>query len=262
LEAQTSFKRDWKVSVRDWFHLNTILWDNGNVILSGRHISAVAKIDWPSGEIQWILASPYGWPKEYQKYLLTPLENQAEFEWPYWQHAPIFLPDQDNNPDTTDILLFDNGTVRFGEADVLEKLRTDNFSAIERYSRLVQYRINELAGTIEQIWQYGKERGVELYSERCGNIMQLSNGNRIGMFLVENGDVKHPASHSVISEVDESGNLIWEAMLTSSTGQLLEYRAERLSLYHEYDQNIQLDQMAQILIPESVIKANGVQLAP
>jgi len=262
LEAQTSFKRDWKVSVRDWFHLNSILWDNGNVILSGRHISAVAKIDWPSGEIQWILASPYGWPKEYQKYLLTPLEIQAEFEWPYWQHAPIFLPDQDNNPDTTDILLFDNGTVRFGEADVLEKLRTDNFSAIERYSRLVQYRINESAGTIEQIWQYGKERGVELYSERCGNVMQLSNGNRMGMFLVENGDVKHPASHSVISEVDESGNLIWEALLTSSTGQLLEYRAERLSLYHEYDQKIQLGQMAQILIPESVLVANGVQLAP
>jgi arylsulfate sulfotransferase len=262
LEAQNSFKRDWKVSVKDWFHLNTILWDDGNVILSGRHSSAVMKIDWPSGEIQWILASPYGWPKKYQKYLLTPLENQAAFEWPYWQHAPIFLPDQDNNPNTTDLLLFDNGTVRFGEADVLEKLRTGNLSAIERYSRMVQYRIDESAGTIEQIWQYGKERGVELYSERCGNVVQLSNGNRMGLFMIESMNKEDPSSHSVISEVDESGNLVWEAMLTSATGQLLEYRAERMPLYHECDQYLWLRQSAQILIPDSVLKANGVQQAP
>jgi hypothetical protein len=49
LEAQHGFQRDWKVSVRDWFHLNTILWDDGDVILSGRHNSAVVKVDWPSG---------------------------------------------------------------------------------------------------------------------------------------------------------------------------------------------------------------------
>jgi len=222
----------------------------------------VLKVDWPSGEIQWILASPYGWPKQYQKYLLTPAKNQAVFEWPYWQHAPIFLPDQDNNPNTTDILLFDNGTVRFGEADVLENLHKGNLAMIEKYSRMVQYRIDETAGTIEQIWQYGKERGEELYSERCGNVVQLSNGNRMGMFLVENGNEKYPSSHAVVSEVDKSGNLIWEALLTSRTGQLLEYRAERLSLYHACDQNLQLGLAAQILIQDSVLTANGVQQAP
>jgi len=262
LLAQTILKIKWGINESDWFHLNTIFWEDGDVILSGRHTSTVAKVAWPSGEIRWILASPYGWPSMYQNDLFTPVEDQTEFEWPYWQHAPRILPDQDNNPDTTDILLFDNGTVRFGNEDVLEALQTGNLAAIKKYSRMVQYRIDKTAGTIEQVWQYGKERGEELYSERCGNAELLSNGNRIGLFMIESIEEENPSSHSVISEVNAAGDLVWEAMLTSETGQLLEYRVERLPLYHESDQYLWLRQSAQILIPASVLKANGVQLAP
>ena len=230
------------------------------MILSGRHSSAVVKMTWPSGEIKWVLASPFGWPTVFQKYLLTPAEGQADFEWSYWQHAPVLLPDQDSNPDTIDLLLFDNGTVRFGNADVQEALNTHNLSAIQYYSRMVQYRINEKDHTIEQIWQYGKERGNALYAMRCGNAELLSNGNRLGFFYIESNDFEHPSTHAVIDEVNADGKLIWEAVVTAENGVLEGYRAERLPIYHACDQDLRLGQPTQVLIPDTVLKANGVTL--
>jgi arylsulfate sulfotransferase len=258
--AQNELGKPWGLSPNDWFHLNAIVWDGSDVILSGRHSSAVIKMAWPSGEIKWILASPFGWPTVFQKYLLTPAEGQADFEWPYWQHAPMLLPDQDNNPDTTDLLLFDNGCVRFGEADVRQKLLTGDLSSIQSYSRLVQYRINEKDHTIEQVWQYGKERGNALYAMRCGNAELLPNGNRLGFFYIESNDFERPSTHAVIDEVNADGKLIWEAVVTAENGVLEGYRAERLPIYHDCDQDLQLGQPTQVLIPDTVLKANGVTL--
>ncbi len=258
VQSTMGFRPD--ASATDWFHLNAIVWDDGKVILSSRHMSAVVKMDWPSGKIEWILASPYGWPNMFEKYLLTPIEGQSDFEWPYWQHAPYLMPDQDNDPDTEDILLFDNGTVRFGETDVQEALRSGNLSAIQDYSRLVQYRINASEGTIEQIWQYGKERGEELYANRCGNADLLLNGNRLGYFYVESKDLLNRTAHAVMNEVDSSGNLVWEALLTSETGILDSYRGNRLPLYRDSDQNLHLGESARVLIPDAVLAANGVKL--
>lgn len=259
-KAQNILSESWSISPADWFHLNAIVWDGSNVILSGRHSSAVVKMSWPSGEIKWILASPYGWLPMYQKYLLTPAEGQADFEWPYWQHAPMLLPDQDKNPDTEDLLLFDNGSVRFGEADVQKDLLTGDLSSIPNYSRLVQYRIDEKAGTIRQIWQYGKERGEELYTERCGDADWLPNGNRLGFFYVENDFSEEASAHAVMREVSASGTLIWEALLTAENGVLEGYRASRLPIYHDCDQALALGQATKVLIPDAVLKANGVTL--
>ena len=258
--AQNELGKPWGLSPNDWFHLNAIVWDGSDVILSGRHSSAVVKMAWPSGKIKWILASPFGWPTVFQKYLLTPAEGQTDFEWPYWQHSPMLLPDQDNNPDTIDLLLFDNGTVRFGNSDVQEALNAHNLSAIQYYSRMVQYRINEKDHTIEQIWQYGKERGEELYSDRCGDADWLPNGNRLGLFYVENYLSENASSHVVLSEVSASGALIWEALLTAENGVLEGYRAERLPIYHACDQDLRLGQPTQVLIPDTVLKANSVTL--
>ncbi len=259
-KAESTLSESWGISATDWFHLNAIVWDGGDVILSGRHSSAVVKMAWPSGEIKWILASPYGWLPMYHKYLLAPAAGQTDFEWPYWQHAPMLLPDQDNNPDTEDLLLFDNGTVRFGEANVQEELRTGDLSAIQNYSRLVQYRIDEKAGTIEQVWQYGKEHGEELYTERCGDADWLPNGNRLGFFLIDNDFPENASSHVVMKEVSASGALIWEALLTAENGVLEGYRGNRMPLYRDSDQNLQLGVPTRVLIPDAVLKANGIHL--
>lgn len=261
-KARLATGHDWNAMVKDWFHLNAIVYDGGDLILSGRHNSAVVKIAWPSGQIKWILASPFGWQPMYQKYLLAPEAEQEGFEWPYWQHSPTLLPDQDNDPATLDILLFDNGTVRFGEAQVQAYLRTGNVGLIQNYTRMVQYRINEKDKSIRQIWQYGKERGEGLFSERCGSVQALPNGNRFGLFLIELHDPKNESSYTVLSEVNEAGHLVWEALLTGENGQMRSYRAVRLPLYRAADQNLHIGQNTSILVPTAVFEANGVELQP
>ena len=48
-------------------------------------------------------------------------------------------------------MAFDNGNFRHYEKEPL-------------YSRVVEYNINETEMTIEQVWAYGQERGVETFS--------------------------------------------------------------------------------------------------
>ncbi|VCY17271.1 Arylsulfate sulfotransferase AssT [Escherichia coli] len=33
-----------------------------------------------------------------------------------------------------------------------------------KYSRFVEYKIDEKKGTVQQVWEYGKERGYDFYS--------------------------------------------------------------------------------------------------
>ena len=49
-------------------------------------------------------------------------------------------------------------------------------------------------------------------------------------------------------------------LLTAENGVLEGYRAERLSIFHDCDQDLQLGQPTQVLIPDTVLKANGVTL--
>jgi hypothetical protein len=61
----------------------------------------------------------------------------------------------------------------------------------------------------------------------------LVNGNRLGYFYVESKDLQNRSTHTVMSEVDSNGTLVWEALLTSETGILESYRGIRLPLYRE-----------------------------
>ncbi|NBI77929.1 hypothetical protein D3Z39_03395 [Anaerotruncus colihominis] len=217
---------------RDWLHNNAVTWLAGEdkIMISARHQSLVAQISWPEGTIDWLLAEPRGWLPMFEPYLLTPVGDV--FEWPSHQHAPKYLPDQDGNPDTVDILLFDNGNER-----------------MELYSRMVQYRIHTKERTVEQIWQYGKERGEELFAQFTGSANLMRNGNRLGNFSLfhqvnaqsaYNGLPEGTSALStgnVFCEITVDGERVWEALATdkSSFGAYTSYRLERLPLYNDSD---------------------------
>ena len=52
----------------------------------------------------------------------------------------------------------------------------------DSYSRAVEYEIDEVNNSIKQIWQYGKERGSELFSPFIGTAEYLSNRNKLICF--------------------------------------------------------------------------------
>lgn len=235
-------------SLTDWMHLNSIVCDGDDIIVSSNCQSAVIKNDW-EGNIKWILSSPQGWYEIWKPYLLTPVGD--DFEYPYNQHAADILPDVDGNPDTVDIILFDNGTSR----NYVENLPDET----PLYSRMVWYRINEKEMTIEQIWAFGKDY-PELFSRLRGDIDLLPNGNFYGTFNQTNRDGIH--CNTVYIEVDQNKNVVWECYATSKkeNGVYWDYRAERMPVYENDAKEYDLQVMVKNLIPDEIMQQYGIDL--
>lgn len=203
------FRPDYTIDFNsDWFHLNSVdqnLKDK-SILVSGRN-QGVLKVD-KDNKLQWILAPHKAWGRsgydgkgfETSEYLLTavdadkkPLPRAVQegragvesFEWSTGQHAAQFL-------DNGNILLFDNGLMR-------------NFETKPTYSRAVEYRIDEENKTIQQVWQYGKSRGLEMFSPITSDVDVLpKTGNR----LITSGNVRASAlpPHAKMLEVTYPDN--------------------------------------------------------
>jgi len=226
---------------RDWMHMNAALLDerDGNILVSSPIQSAIVKIDARTSNIIWILGPHEGYEGEFQRFrpfLLTPTGDS--FEWFWCQHAPVILPDPDDNPDTLDILLFDNGQNRsFSSETAIPPERN--------YSRAVHYRIDEKNKTVQQLWQYGKELGSAYYAAFLGDVDELPiTGNRlitIGGQLYTN---EHPCEDIVsgvfgqtvirsrVLEVTPAGETVFEiaAFENRYTVSAETYQAERVDL--------------------------------
>ncbi|MFC7063097.1 aryl-sulfate sulfotransferase [Halobacillus seohaensis] len=210
----------------DWFHHNATWFDekDEDLLVSSRHQDAIINLSYPEGEIDWILADHEGWPEEVESNLLEP--QGKDFKFPGGPHAMMTLPDQDNNEDTKDILLFDNN---------IAVVRGDEDES-EEYSRGVQYRINPVEMTVEEVWSYGEERGKGFFSFIVGDADYLQEtGNRLitsGYAFDENDNL-----HSRIVETtdEEDAEVVYELKITGfeegSSRQA--YRAERMPLYPE-----------------------------
>jgi len=229
----------------DWFHLNSIaLAPDSSLLVSGRH-QGVIKVD-KHNNVKWILAPHKGWGKagregkgfETSTYLLTavdslgnPYAKQVQlgnegangFEWSTGQHALTVL-------DNGNLLLFDNGLSR-------------NLDAKPSYSRAVEYKINEKEKTVQQVWQYGKSRGLGMYSPITSDVdVLLKTNNR----LITVGDIRHSADrpHAKMIEITYPDNqVVFEADIyfkdALGTGEKswaqfdLVFRGERYSLYND-----------------------------
>jgi len=120
---------------------------------------------------------------------------------------------------------------------------------------MVIYRVNEKDMTVEQIWQYGKERGTEWYSEARGSAMLLPNGNRMGSSDMALNNSKH----AIATEVDERGSLVWEAYITTkdASSNFQEYRTHREPVYRRSDNDLHIGEHAVNLIPQDILGKYG-----
>jgi hypothetical protein len=119
---------------------------------------------------------------------------------------------------------------------------------------MVQYRVNESTMTIQQIWQYGKERGSEWFGMVCGSVQLLENGNRLAMTYQ---NVNEPY-YSFLSEVAVNGSLVWEAKLSmpnkEDAASFLESRTIRFPIYNVLDNNLPIGKQALIYDPDGIVK--------
>ncbi|HAX73852.1 MAG TPA: hypothetical protein DCY20_10055, partial [Firmicutes bacterium] len=159
-------------SYNDWYHLNYAMIDSNDntLITSGRSQSMVLKIDEQSEELKWIFGPHDEVTPEYQRYLLTPIGDK--FSWAFAQHSAKTLPDMDNNPDTTDLILFDNHV----DIGVFPR---EEYTDLNQFSRGVHYRINEKDMTVELLWEFGRELGSSARSTIISEIDYIEASNQM-----------------------------------------------------------------------------------
>ena len=167
----------------DWFHNNSVWYDEAtnSITLSGRHQDAVINIDYNTGELNWIIGDSTNWSEEYQKYFFTPVGD--DFEWQWSQHAAMITPEGY-------VFILDNGNNK-------SKNKEEYVPAEDSYTRGVMYKIDTDNMTIEQIWEYGKERGSEFYSPYISDVDYLDKGHYIvhsgGIVYVDGKNSNKPA---------------------------------------------------------------------
>lgn len=206
----------------DWFHNNSVWYDKktNSITLSGRHMDAVINISYKTGKLNWIIGDSSNWSKKYQKYFFKPVGDT--FEWQWSQHAAMITPEGY-------VFLFDNGNNKSKDKDKY-------VSASDSYSRGVMYKIDTKKKIIEQVFEYGKERGSEFYSPYISDVDYLAKSHYIvhsgGIVYVDGKNSNQPAglggADKLVSDTVEllDDKVIFEMILPTNN-----YRVEKMSLY-------------------------------
>lgn len=200
---------------------------------------------WENNTVQNPSGAAIDWSNPKDPYFA--LEN-VPFEYTYGQHAVSLLPNGD-------IFVFDNGDGRSKDASKMITAADENAARevlktaapgseayqkalMTNYSRAVIYHYDEKAGTVEQLWQYGKERGMELYSMYICDVDYLGpnhylinfGGPRVGADLAS-------GAYSRIIEL-QNDRVINEFNVNTNC-----YRAQRLSPYYGVEGEYQLNKI-------------------
>ncbi|MGH1600895.1 aryl-sulfate sulfotransferase [Campylobacter majalis] len=160
---------------RNWAHVNSVDHDptDDSIIISSRHQNAVIKIG-RDKKVKWIIGGHKGWKDQFKDKLLQPVDSKGNkivcedeytkcpgyesdkggFDWQYTQHT-AFRIDSKSKPGVVYLTIFDNGDSRGFEQPAIAGMK---------YSRALVFKVDEKAKTVEQVWEYGKERGAEWYS--------------------------------------------------------------------------------------------------
>lgn len=206
----------------DWFHNNSVWYDKNtnSITLSGRHQDAVINIDYETGKLNWIIGDPTNWSEEYQKYFFTPVGD--DFEWQWSQHAAMITPEGY-------VFILDNGNNK-------SKNEEDYVKADDSYTRGVMYKIDTENMTIEQVWEYGKERGSEYYSPYISDVDYIEKDH----YIVHSGGISYKDGKVLnvpagIGEADTLRSITTELLNDEVIFELVlptnNYRVEKMSLY-------------------------------
>lgn len=226
LKMEDGKSENW--SAYDWFHNNSVWYDDAtnSITLSGRHQDAVINIDYQTGKLNWIIGDSDNWSSEYQKYFFTPVGK--DFEWQWSQHAAMITPEGY-------VFIFDNGNNK-------SKDSAKYVEASNSYSRGVMYKIDTTNMTIEQVYEYGKERGSSFYSPYISDVDYLGVNHYLvhsgGIVYVDGKNSNQPAGFSSNTTLKSgtvellNNKVIFEIVLPTNN-----YRVEKQSLYTGDDYN-------------------------
>ncbi len=220
----------------DWCHNNSVWYDEQHdlVLLSCRHLDSIVAINKADRTLAWILGDPSGWNEVDPGLFFTPVGE--DFGWQYAQHQVTLL-------DNGDIMLFDNGTAKVKRVDDAHRVTGDGV-----YSRAVVYRANTDDMTVEQVFEYGKERGPEWYSDWVSGV-ESQDGTQDLLWITAGSHLYSPEENrhdfypsdmmkpglikSTHMDLVKDGALAYELTVSGETYLSLAFRSSRLPMYRE-----------------------------
>ena len=192
----------------DWTHGNAV-WpvDGGaSFVVSLRHQDALVKVNAASSEVEWILANPDGWPTDLDALRLAPV---GDLDWPYHAHGVKVDGDM--------LYVFDNGN-DFRTTPYSQSPHPDGL-----FSRIVGYRIDEKARTVEQVVDLVATADGTLFSRALGNVQLLpTTGHLLGTYSylvrehgVSNQDIGRGLNSTRLLEWDPSTeSVVWDLSIS------------------------------------------------
>ncbi len=162
------------MGIIDYVHCNGISLDSDTtLLLCSRHLNEVTRIDRRNGNIIWRLGN------RAKSHNFTFLNDTIAFT---YQHHSQRLPNGN-------ILLFDNG----------------NFKPGLRYSRGVEYRLDEVNMTAEKVWEY--RHSPDIASDFMGSIQRMPNGNTL---------IGWGSDNPTFTEIDSNKNVVCEGSMPNN----------------------------------------------
>lgn len=216
----------------NWAHGNAVYYiEKEDAIIVSLRYQGVVKLD-RQNRVKWILAphtgfSSNGRGESLKPFLLNPLDNAGNyindegiisgevssdtFDWSWSQHSSLLMPNGN-------LLVFDNGYFR----------NFDNTK--DSYTRVVEYKIDEKNNTVQQVWEYGKERpelftmigGSCVYLPETGNVL-FGGGNNLSNSNGKKGG-------RIIEINPKTNEVVWEMEINEPTGNAFHY-VSSMTLY-------------------------------
>ena len=159
----------------DWMHSNAFHFDQEEsaIYFSSRHLSRITKIDYPSGEIIWMIGLPNDFEGSESEHICTDLGIT-------WQHNVQLL-------ENGNILLFNNGNL------------SQLFGDTEPTTTALEFKVIDNS-ICEVVWEYVLPS--DLYGPWMGSVQKLDNNN---YFINTVGS----GGHAI--EVDQNQNIVLDA---------------------------------------------------
>ena len=210
----------------DWMHSNGFHFDEEEsvIYISSRHLSRITKIDYPSGNIVWMIGPSEEFMYSGDEHICSELTIS-------WQHNIQLL-------DSGNLLLFDNGNLSgiFGEEDSV--------------SRALEFKVINNS-YCEIIWEYILP--PELHGPFMGGVQYLDNNN----YLI---NTVGGGGHAL--EVTPDKELVWDASynLTDNNEPAGNYRSYRIPSIHPnaysviFENYIDGDQGEAIYLENNILK--------
>ncbi len=190
----------------DWIHSNSIYFDEAqsSFYVSHRNISRISKINYPSGDVEWMM----GLPEQYMASGAEHLCNELLFS---FQHEAELLPNGN-------LLFYDNGN--------LSPLLHGYDNPI---TRVLEISMNE-DNLCDVVWEYNLPE--DLFAINMGSVQVLDNGN----YQITSGN-----QCGTILEVTPEHEIVWKLTLELPICEKGLYRAYRVKTLFPQNFSLLLD---------------------